>query len=243
MHKVLSQKDLSIQQIQKIQGEEVFWDMGSRGIPITRSYYDLPYQHKPCFLYLNNFSEDQKISARRLYQLWAAEGIISLEVITFSNLHTEFGLKFVNDHLSGKTYISGDQLTKDDIKVYGEILKQPSSDSYPNASKWYQVVFAKLASSFPGKAVGVRFGSQTAPTIAEPAQKTAKPSDDDIDLFREKTKDEKMAAEAREAVKVSTKKKVSEKSPVLMDFKTWDDKTNMKKLEDVVRSIEVEGLL
>lgn len=41
-----------------------------------------------------------------------------------------------------------DQLTKDDIKVYGAILEQPSSDLYPNASKWYQAVSAKLASRY-----------------------------------------------------------------------------------------------
>lgn len=46
---------------------------------LALSYYDLPYQLKPCFLYLGNFPEDQKVSARKLYQLWAAEGIISLE--------------------------------------------------------------------------------------------------------------------------------------------------------------------
>ncbi|PHT38318.1 hypothetical protein CQW23_21891 [Capsicum baccatum] len=42
-------------------------------------YYDLVYQLKPSFLYLGNFPEDQKISSQRLYQLWAAEGIILLE--------------------------------------------------------------------------------------------------------------------------------------------------------------------
>ncbi|KAM3340579.1 elongation factor 1-beta 2-like [Capsicum galapagoense] len=159
------------------------------------------------FSVLGQLFGGSKDFSAKVVSAMGSEGIISLEVITFSNLHTEFGLKFVNDHLSGKTYISGDQLTKDDIKVYGEILKQPSSNSYPNASKWYQVIFAKLASSFPGKAVGVRFGSQIAPTIASPAKETAKPSNDDIDLFREKTKDEKKEAEAREAVKASTKKK------------------------------------
>ncbi|KAM3320167.1 elongation factor 1-beta 2-like [Capsicum chacoense] len=164
-------------------------------------------------------------------------------VIALSNLHTEFGLKSVNGHLSGKNYISGDQLTKDDIKVYGKILEQPILDSYPNVSKWCQAVFAKLASSFLGKAVGVRFGGQTSPAIATPAKETSKRSDNDIDLFREETKDEKKATEAREAAKASTKKKVSEKSSVLMDFKTWDKNTSIKKLEDAVRSIEVEGLL
>ncbi|KAJ8539691.1 hypothetical protein K7X08_013943 [Anisodus acutangulus] len=59
-------------------GESFEQDGGIHGV-LALSYYDLPYQLKPCFLYLGNFPEDQKISARRLYQLWAAEGIISLE--------------------------------------------------------------------------------------------------------------------------------------------------------------------
>ncbi|KAF3645115.1 Elongation factor 1-beta 1 [Capsicum annuum] len=85
--------------------------------------------------------------------------------------------------------------------------------------------FAKLASSFLGKVVGVRFGSQTAPAIAAPAKEAVKTSDDDIDLFGEETKDKKKAGEAREATKASTKKKKSGKSSVLIDFKPWDDET------------------
>ncbi|XP_059315057.1 elongation factor 1-beta 2 [Lycium ferocissimum] len=162
--------------------------------------------------------------------------------VTFSNLHTEAGLKSVNEHLSGKTYISGDQLTKDDIKVYGAVLEQPSSDLYPNASKWYQTVSAKLASSFPGKAVGVKVGG-AAPAEAAPAKPAADDDDDDdIDLFGEETEEEKKAAEAREATKATTKKKESGKSSVLMDVKPWDDETDMKKLEEAVRGVEMEGL-
>lgn len=43
---------------------------------LALSYHDLPYQVKPCFLHLGNFPEDYKISTRKLYQLWAAEGFI-----------------------------------------------------------------------------------------------------------------------------------------------------------------------
>lgn len=32
------------------------------------------------------------------------------------------------------------------------------------------------------------------------------------------------------------------KSSVLLDVKPWDDETHMKKLEEAVRSIEMEGL-
>lgn len=33
------------------------------------------------------------------------------------------------------------------------------------------------------------------------------------------------------------------KSSVLMDVKPWDDETDMKKLEEAVRSVEMPGLL
>ncbi|KAL8481086.1 hypothetical protein ACS0TY_027571 [Phlomoides rotata] len=46
---------------------------------LALSYHDLPYQLKPCFLHLGNFPEDSKITTRKLYQLWAAEGFISQE--------------------------------------------------------------------------------------------------------------------------------------------------------------------
>jgi hypothetical protein len=41
------------------------------------SYHDLPYQLKPCFLYLSQFPEDFEIPKNKLIQLWMAEGFIS----------------------------------------------------------------------------------------------------------------------------------------------------------------------
>ena len=96
--------------------------------------------------------------------------------------------------------------------------------------------------------------------------------DDDLDLFGEETEEEKKAAEEREAAKkASSKKKESKiscfytvhlpgacyppvfwqfdlfikggKSSVLLEVKPWDDETDMKKLEEVVRSVQMEGLL
>ncbi|CDP09698.1 unnamed protein product [Coffea canephora] len=166
--------------------------------------------------------------------------------VTFSDLHTEAGLKALDEFLAGKTYVSGDQLTKDDVKVYAAVLKQPSADLYPNASQWYQSVSSKLAPSFPGKAVGVRIG-QGAAAEAAPAvvakEAPAAEDDDDLDLFGDETEEEKKAAEQREAAKASTKKKESGKSSVLMDIKPWDDETDMKKLEEEVRKVEKPGLL
>ncbi|XVF04935.1 hypothetical protein REPUB_Repub05bG0127500 [Reevesia pubescens] len=161
--------------------------------------------------------------------------------ITFSDLHTESGLKSLDDFLSGKSYISGDKLTKDDIKVYAAVLKNPG-DSFPNVSQWYNCVSSHLATSFPGKAVGVGFGGKAAPAESAPAEAPAADDDDDLDLFGDETEEEKKAAEEREAAKKPAKKKESGKSSVLLDVKPWDDETDMKKLEEAVRSVEMPGL-
>ncbi|KAF8096523.1 hypothetical protein N665_0307s0050 [Sinapis alba] len=163
--------------------------------------------------------------------------------ITFSDVHTEQGLKSVEDHLVGKTYISGDQLSVDDVKVYAAVVEKPS-ETFPNASKWYDCVASHLAKSFPGKAVGVSIGGSAASAPAQAEAPAADDDDDDMDLFGDETEEEKKAAEEREAAKKDTKKpKESGKSSVLMEVKPWDDETDMKKLEACVRAVEMPGLL
>ncbi|KAJ6947890.1 hypothetical protein NC651_002298 [Populus alba x Populus x berolinensis] len=166
--------------------------------------------------------------------------------VTFSDIHTESGLKSLDEYLAGKSYISGDQISKDDIKVYGAVLENPG-DAFTNASKWYDSVSSQLASSFPGKATGVRVGAAAAaaaPVEAAPAKEAAgDDDDDDLDLFGDETEEDKKAAEEREkAKKGSSKKKESGKSSVLLDVKPWDDETDMAALEKAVRSIEMPGL-
>ncbi|KAL5580050.1 hypothetical protein UlMin_012492 [Ulmus minor] len=163
--------------------------------------------------------------------------------VTFSDLHTEAGLKALDAFLSGKTYITGDVLTKDDIKVYAAVLEKPS-DAFSHACKWYERVSSSLASSFPGKAAGVRIaGKGAAAPAEEPKKEVPAGDDDDLDLFGDETEEDKKAAEEREAAKKSSaKKKESGKSSVLLDVKPWDDETDMKKLEEAVRSVELPGL-
>ncbi|XP_058114376.1 disease resistance protein RPP8-like [Magnolia sinica] len=43
---------------------------------LSLSFRDLPYQLKPCFLYLGKFPEDHEFRAKKLIQLWAAEGFL-----------------------------------------------------------------------------------------------------------------------------------------------------------------------
>ncbi|XP_068344619.1 elongation factor 1-beta 2-like [Pyrus communis] len=161
--------------------------------------------------------------------------------ITFSDLYTEAGLKSLEEFLAGKSYISGDKLTFDDIKVYAAVLEKPAG-SFDNVSKWYDGISAQLAATFPGKAAGVRVSSGKAEAAA-PAAAAGGDDDDDLDLFGDETEEDKKAeAEMAAAKKASTKKKESGKSSVLLDVKPWDDETDMKKLEEAVRSVEKEGL-
>ncbi|KAL6005894.1 hypothetical protein ACLOJK_039939 [Asimina triloba] len=43
---------------------------------LSLSYKDLPYDLKPCFLYLGTFPEDYEFPAKKLVKLWAAEGFL-----------------------------------------------------------------------------------------------------------------------------------------------------------------------
>ncbi|XP_006658072.1 elongation factor 1-beta [Oryza brachyantha] len=164
--------------------------------------------------------------------------------VTFADLHTAEGLKALEQHLAGKTYVSGDTISKDDVKVFAAVPSKPGAE-FPNAARWYDTVAAALASRFPGKSVGVNLpgaGAASTAAAAAPAAKDADEDDDDLDLFGDETEEDKKAADERAASKASAKKKESGKSSVLLDVKPWDDETDMKKLEEAVRSVQMEGL-
>jgi len=84
----------------------------------------------------------------------------------------------------------------------------------------------------------------------EKAQEEEDDDDDDVDLFgsdseeedeeAKKVREERLSAYAK---KKSNKKTVIAKSMVILDVKPWDDETDMKEMEDHVRTIEMDGLL
>ncbi|WZZ59409.1 hypothetical protein YC2023_059516 [Brassica napus] len=178
----------------------------------------------------------------------------------FPNLNSDAGLKKLDEHLLTRSYITGYvvnisndtyQASKDDITVFTALDKPPTSQ-YVNASRWYNHIDALLRISgvsaegsgviVEGSAPVVEEAVAT-PPAADSKDAADEEDDDDVDLFGEETEEEKKAAEERAAsVKASTKKKESGKSSVLIDIKPWDDETDMKKLEEAVRSIQMEGL-
>ncbi|XP_058080989.1 elongation factor 1-delta-like [Magnolia sinica] len=174
--------------------------------------------------------------------------------VTLSSLSSDAGIQKLNDYLLTRSYITGYQASKDDITVYAAFPKAPSSN-YVNVCRWYNHINALLRiSGVSGEGVGVTIeGSVLAceeapvsPPVSDtkpPAEDDDDDDDDDVDLFGEETEEEKKAAEERAAaVKASGKKKESGKSSVLLDVKPWDDETDMQKLEESVRSVQMEGL-
>ncbi|KAL3533899.1 hypothetical protein ACH5RR_007420 [Cinchona calisaya] len=60
-------------------GNNLLLEQGNVLKILALSYDDLPHKLKPCFLYLSKFDEDSDIDAETLYQLWIAEGMISVK--------------------------------------------------------------------------------------------------------------------------------------------------------------------
>lgn len=172
--------------------------------------------------------------------------------VAFHDLGSASGLKKLDEYLLTRSYITGYQASKDDITVHAALPKPPSSE-FVNVSRWFNHIEALLRiSGVSAEGCGViveGFAAITEEAVATPPAgdtkaAAAEDDDDDVDLFGEETEEEKKAAEERAAaVKKSAKKKESGKSSVLLDVKPWDDETDMKLLEEAVRSVQMEGLL
>ncbi|CAH2286163.1 elongation factor 1-delta isoform X1 [Pelobates cultripes] len=84
--------------------------------------------------------------------------------------------------------------------------------------------------------------------VAE-APKKKEEDDDDIDLFGSDEEEDAEAVKVKEerlrqyAEKKSKKPGIIAKSSILLDVKPWDDETDMAKLEECVRSVQMDGLL
>jgi len=102
---------------------------------------------------------------------------------------------------------------------------------------------------------GGKAAAAPTPAAAKPAAKPAPPpadsesEDDDEDLFGsdesedEETKALKEKRLADYAAKKAKKPGPIAKSNIILDVKPWDDETDMKEVEDAVRSIVADGLL
>jgi len=90
-----------------------------------------------------------------------------------------------------------------------------------------------------------------APAAAAPPKKEAEEeaADDDFDLFgSDEEDDEEKKRITEERLKAYAEKKSKKpgpiaKSSVILDVKPWDDETDLKEMESLVRGIEMDGLV
>jgi len=154
-------------------------------------------------------------------------------------------LKKLDEHLLTRSYVEGYTPSQADVHVFKALSSAPEASSYPNAARWYTHIKSYSAEhgSFSGSSTaGQAFvGGAAAAAAAE--------DDDDVDLFGEDEEEdaeaERLKAERVAAynAKKANKPKVVAKSVVTLDVKPWDDETDMKALEESVRSIQQDGLV
>uniref|UniRef100_A0A1I7RWF9 DUF2431 domain-containing protein n=1 Tax=Bursaphelenchus xylophilus TaxID=6326 RepID=A0A1I7RWF9_BURXY len=121
---------------------------------------------------------------------------------------------------------------------------------------WQAIKFPMSKGLFEIKLTGVCLGSSAAaPAKAPAATPAAAPAkeekkDEDFDLFGSDDEEEDAeAAKVREerlkayAAKKATKPGPIAKSSVILDVKPWDDETDLKEMEKLVKSIEQDGLV
>ncbi|XP_025412398.1 probable elongation factor 1-beta [Sipha flava] len=158
------------------------------------------------------------------------------------DVKTAQGVKQLEEFLSNKSYICGYEPTKADVETFSAL--EVSQAKTPNVLRWYNHI-----KSFSDKE-RAQFPDQKSEFIVT-AGSSAKPADDedDVDLFGSDDEEDEEAERIRQerlkaySEKKATKKVVIAKSSIVLDVKPWDDETDMKQLEQQVRTIVMDGLV
>ncbi|EGO03022.1 hypothetical protein SERLA73DRAFT_131485 [Serpula lacrymans var. lacrymans S7.3] len=158
-----------------------------------------------------------------------------------------FNIASLEQHLSTRSYVEGYTPSQADVHVFKAITAAPDAGAHPHVTRWYAHIKSYSAEhdGLPGSSTaGQKF------TEAAPVAEAAAEEDDEIDLFGEEDEEEDAEAERVKAERVAAyhakkanKPKTIAKSVVTLEVKPWDDETDMKALEESVRSVEMEGLV
>uniref|UniRef100_A0A336LJE6 CSON006141 protein n=1 Tax=Culicoides sonorensis TaxID=179676 RepID=A0A336LJE6_CULSO len=163
--------------------------------------------------------------------------------MAFGDVKTPKGLQELNKFLEERSYIDGWTPSKADLSVFQALGKAPTGN-FPYVQRWYRHIASFSANernAWTGNAVPQVAGAKTTTAAAD--------DDDDVDLFgsdeEEDAEAEKIRAERLKAYseKKSKKPALIAKSSIILEVKPWDDETNMKEMEEKVRTIQMEGLI
>ncbi|KAG0251422.1 Translation elongation factor 1 beta [Mortierella polycephala] len=146
----------------------------------------------------------------------------------------------LNSLFEARSYVAGYEVTDKDTEVFNALTEGPNEAAYPHAARWYKHIAGV-------KGLAAKAGSAAPAPAAAAAEEE---DDDEVDLFGSDDEEVDEAAEklkqqrlAEYAAKKALKPKTIAKSMCTLDVKPWDDETDMKEVEEYVRSITMEGLL
>ncbi|KAK3699061.1 hypothetical protein RRG08_041624 [Elysia crispata] len=163
----------------------------------------------------------------------------------FGDLKSQAGLQALNTYLADRSYVEGYVPSQADNVVYDAVGKAPAA-SLAHALRWYNQMtsWQGQKDSLPGvKKPVTSYGPAGAPAAANDDDDD---DDDDDDLFGSDDEDAKALRERRlaeYAAKKAKKPALIAKSNIILDVKPWEDTTDMKEMERLVRGIEADGLL
>lgn len=170
-----------------------------------------------------------------------------------SSAQSRSDLEAINAFLETRSYVDGYQPSQCDTCLYQAVSQcKADKSNLPHLLRWLRHIGSfgqSKMNSFPGTKKSC-MTQLCIPSICgsckpDTSQKAAA---DDIDLFGDEEEDPE--AEALKAkrleeyrAKKATKPAVIAKSSVIIDVKPWEDTTDMKLMEERVRSIEMDGLI
>ncbi|XP_029049919.1 elongation factor 1-beta' [Osmia bicornis bicornis] len=166
--------------------------------------------------------------------------------MAIGDFKTDEGVKDLNSYLADRSYIEGWQPSQADVAVLEALEKAPTS-SNPHVLRWYNHIKSYDLKKLPGEKKAPILSSSNSTNAA--ATKNEDDDDKDVDLFGSDEEEDAEAAKIREerlkayAEKKSKKPALIAKSSLVLDVKPWGDETDMKAMEEAVRSIQMDGLV
>jgi len=163
--------------------------------------------------------------------------------LNLGDIKSNDGLNKLNQHLETRSYIEGYNPSQSDSVLFEAVGKLPDN-KFVHVRRWYNHInsYGNETNKFSGNKkslsdFGVSGGSAGNDVNDDDFELFG--SDDEVDEEADKARQERLKAYEE---KKSKKPGPIAKSNVILDVKPWDDETDMKVMEEKVRTITCDGL-
>nr|PNR62889.1 hypothetical protein PHYPA_001314 [Physcomitrium patens] len=152
----------------------------------------------------------------------------------FLNIGTKEGMDKLDELLGQQSFISGAEPSKDDLALYGA-LKGTLDTNYANLTRWYNHVNDILGSRFLGPSEGVVVGTILTPLSNQHKEDTTIVVDSIVN------RGDVVEVPCNVSKGIEAQDNVLKKF-VQLELKPWDNVSDLIKIEQHVRGIEMNGL-